>query len=146
MSYYFYTNHPYFRQSDQSLITDIETATQEEFQAITCYEKLARMAPKEVRNQILEIREDERKHLQVFQSIYSHLTGRQPSQPTQVICANSYREGLIAAFKDEQNSVDFYLEIADRAQDRAIREAFQRAALDEQNHAVWFSFFLMSQR
>ena len=47
------------------------------------------------------------------------------------------------AFKDEQETVDFYLDLADQTQDQSIKKVFQRAAADEQNHAVWFLYLLI---
>ena len=144
---YFYTYTPYyydddfFRQGDAQLINDIQKAINGEFSAIACYAELARMAPtEEERNQILEIREDERHHFETFSMIYTNLTGRQPSPQITEECANTYTRGLVASFKDEQETVDFYLDLGDKAQDMFIKETFRRAAADEQNHAVWFSF------
>ncbi|TWN08830.1 hypothetical protein CHCC14562_0001 [Bacillus licheniformis] len=34
------------------------------------------------------------------------------------------------------------MDLADRIQNQSIKKVFQRAAADEQNHAVWFLFFL----
>ncbi len=53
-------------------------------------------------------------------------------------CSNTYLEGLQHAFDDEQETVDFYNEIADKARNSNVERIFRRAALDEQNHAVWF--------
>jgi rubrerythrin len=61
-------------------------------------------------------------------------------------CPDEYGAGLLFAFKDEQNTVDFYLDIADKAADPVMREAFRRAAADEQSHAVWFQHFIMQRR
>ena len=59
------------------------------------------------------------------------------------ICPDSYAAGVEFAVQDEQVTVDFYLYVADGAADRTIRKAFWRAAADEQNHAVWFLFYLV---
>jgi len=45
------------------------------------------------------------------------------------------------ALQDEQKTVDFYMEIADDSTNQFIKDAFKRAAVDEQNHAVWFLYF-----
>jgi len=57
-------------------------------------------------------------------------------------CPASYRDGLIAAFKDEQATVDRYLKLADKAVPPSTGDPFRRAAADEQNHAVWLLYFL----
>ena len=63
------------RQQD-TLIRSLEKAINGEYSAIQCYEKLAKMAPNQKeRKQILEIREDEMKHFQVFSQLYINLTG-----------------------------------------------------------------------
>lgn len=132
------------RQQDQ-LIRQVEKAINGEYTAIQCYENLAALAPDErQRKQILEIRDDEIKHFQTFTRIYNSLTGRQP-QPkmTETCLFDSYAAGLEFAIEDEQETVDFYLEVADGAADRTIRKAFRRAVADEQNHAVWFLYFLV---
>ncbi len=144
---YFYDYGPHYNDyyrmpNDTQLVNDIQKAINAEYSAIACYEKLAKMAPtKDERNKILEIQEDEKRHLEEFSKIYTNLTGRQPSYKIIEECPNKYRAGIEFALKDEQEAVDFYLDIADKAQDPLIKERFRRAAADEQNHAVWFLFF-----
>ncbi|MFJ7850596.1 ferritin-like domain-containing protein [Peribacillus sp. NPDC097206] len=131
----------------QDLIHKLEQAINGEYSAIQCYEKLAKMAPNETeRKQILEIREDEMKHFQVFSQIYINLTGYQPTPKVTETCPDSYKAGLEFALMDEQKTVDFYLETADGAADRSVRKAFRRAAADEQNHAVWFLYYMVKNK
>ncbi|MBK5441663.1 hypothetical protein JFU13_01025 [Peribacillus sp. TH24] len=40
----------------------------------------------------------------------------------------------------------FYLGIADEVTNPSIKEAFRRAAADEQNHAVWFLYYLVNAK
>lgn len=133
----------YWRNTNNALlVADIQKAINGEYSAVQCYEKLAQMAPTDSeREQILEIRNDEIRHLEEFSRIYLNLTGRQPQPEMSEACAETYLEGIEASFKDEQETVDFYLDIADKAKDITIKKAFRRAAADEQNHAVWFLFF-----
>ncbi|MCM3587428.1 ferritin-like domain-containing protein [Mesobacillus maritimus] len=142
-----YTNDYLRVQNNTQLVRDIQKAINGEFSAMACYEKLAQMAPNQKeRNQILEIREDERRHFEEFTRIYTSLTGRQPTPKMTEECPNTYKRGLEAAFMDEQETVDFYLDIVDKAQDLTIKQAFHRASADEQNHAVWFLYFLTKNR
>ncbi len=128
------------------LVNAVQQAINGEFSAIACYKKLGQMAPtQEERTQIAEIRKDEKRHLETFSRIYTSLTGRQATPKMIEECQNKYRAGLEAAFKDEQKTVDFYLDIADMTQDRVIKEAFRRAAADEQNHATWFLFYIQKR-
>ncbi|PPA69473.1 rubrerythrin family protein [Jeotgalibacillus proteolyticus] len=102
---------------------------------------MAGLAPvQEESNRILEIQQDERRHFEEFSTIYMNLTGVQPTPQLNEGCHDTYRDALTFAFKDEQETVDFYLDLADRAQNPHIKQVFKRAAADEQNHAVWFLF------
>ncbi|MEK5645239.1 rubrerythrin family protein [Paenibacillus rhizosphaerae] len=141
---YYYT---WDYRAPASSIGDLEKAINGEYSAVACYERLAGAAPnEEERTQIMEIRKDEIRHYQTFAGLYTSLTGRQPAPVINEPCPSVYRDGLHFAFKDEQNTVDFYHEAADRASDPAVKQAFLRAAADEQNHAVWFLYFLTKQQ
>lgn len=136
----------YYRPStnpDAALAGDLVKAINGEFSAVTCYEQLAKLAPSEdARKRILEIRDDEARHLRFFEQAYRHLTG-QTHQPVQTeTCPKQYKEGLISSFLDEQETVDFYLKMSDRAHDSVLKDTLRRIAMDEQNHAVWFLFLL----
>jgi rubrerythrin len=140
--------HPYTNYNDAlnrqatKLVSDIEKAINGEYSAINCYAKLARLTSNEKeKNRILEIRADEIKHFQLFGQIYTSLTGRQHQAKVTEECPDVYIAGLEFALQDEQKTVDFYLEIADETTNQYIKESFQRAAADEQNHAVWFLYF-----
>ncbi|CQR45963.1 Rubrerythrin [Paraliobacillus sp. PM-2] len=131
------------RLSDFNLQKNIQKAIDGEYNAIICYETLANLSPlQDDRKRILDIRKDEKRHLNSFSTIYKDLTGKQPTYELKGDCQNTFKEGIIAAFEDEQETVDFYLDIADQTEDTAIKQTFQRAAADEQNHAVWFLSFL----
>ena len=95
---------------------------------------------KKKRKNYNEIRNDEIKHFHKFCAIYSLITD-QPAEPEIIEqCPNQYDEGLKFAIEDEQKTVDFYHEIADRANHPYIQQQFRRVAADEQNHAVWFLY------
>jgi len=139
--------YPYYAfpldQSAETFIQGVARAIDGEYTAIACYAQLAQQAPTaEERDRILEIREDERRHLNAFVSLYVALTGRQPTPAMNETCAASYRDGLVAAFKDEQETVDEYLTLADQAVPPSTGDPFRRAAADEQNHAVWLLYYL----
>lgn len=141
--------YPYYTRApqDESLINNIAKAINGEYSAVQCYEQLAKLAPSaEVRDQILEIRKDEIRHLNTFSQIYQSLTGKQPTPQISEECPDNFKEGILAAFKDEQKAVDSYLDIADSTQNPYIRRVFKRAAADEQNHAVWFLYYMMENR
>ncbi|WLR56842.1 ferritin-like domain-containing protein [Mesobacillus subterraneus] len=141
-----YPYYEHYRQN-QKLVNDLIKAINGEYSATQCYAKLAGMAPNaEQRDQINEILNDEKKHLQQFSQIYTTLTGKQPRPMLIEECGESYVAALEASFKDEQRTTDFYHEIADEAADPVIKEVFRRAAYDEQNHAVWFLYYLGKEK
>ncbi|MEK3886866.1 ferritin-like domain-containing protein [Bacillus sp. FSL K6-3431] len=128
------------------IVTDIIKAINGEYRAIHCYEQLANQAPNNlIKNKILEIRDDEIRHYHMFSNIYTSLTGKQPSPQLTEQCPNNFRSGVLAAFKDEQETVDFYHEIARKTNDMFIKDTFLQASADEQNHAVWFLYFMNHQ-
>jgi len=62
------------------MINDISKAINGEYTAIYCYELLANQAPNdEIKNRILEIRNDEIRHYETFWYLYISLTGKQPT-------------------------------------------------------------------
>ncbi|NKE06050.1 MULTISPECIES: ferritin-like domain-containing protein [Mesobacillus] len=141
-----YPYYDHYRQN-QKLISDLIKAINGEYSATRCYEKLAGLAPDaEQRDQIKEILDDEKRHLRQFTQIYTTLTGKQPQLQMTEKCSETYRQGLEASFKDEQKTTDFYHEIADDATDPVIKEVFRRAAFDEQNHAVWFLYYIGKEK
>ena len=125
--------YDWYRQNDK-LISDIEKAINGEYSAISCYAKLANMAPNQVeQKQILEIRNDEIKHFHNFVQIYTNLTGRQPKPQITEDCPNTYLQGLEFAIQDEQKDVH-------------LKELLRRIAADEQNHAVWFLYYFVKSK
>jgi rubrerythrin len=125
-----------------NFMNDLIKSINGEYSAICCYERLAKHAPSsEERKRILEIRNDEIRHYEAFANIYLTLTGRKPEPEITETCPGEYRKGLAEAFKDEQETVDFYNEVADETLEPWIKDQFRRFAADEQNHAVWFSYF-----
>nr|WP_225942042.1 ferritin-like domain-containing protein [Sporosarcina limicola] len=114
-----------------------------EYNAIYCYGILANQAPNaKIKNRILEIRNDEIRHYETFWHIYISLTGNQPSPQITKECPTDYKSGVLAAFIDEQETVDFYHEIARKTNNPVINAAFTQASADEQNHAVWYLYFM----
>lgn len=145
MDFYAYDSmDPHYHDT---LVPDIEKAINGEYSAIACYQKLIGAAPSNEEKEVIgEIRKDEIKHFREFCRIYTTITGGTFRPRIIEECPADYQEGLRAAFKDEQETVDFYREIADKAKDPFIRKPFRRAAADEQHHAVWFSFFYFNHR
>ncbi|WP_345741790.1 ferritin-like domain-containing protein [Priestia flexa] len=72
--------HDFYRNtSDTKLLSAIQKAINAEYSAVSCYEKLAKLAPtKEERNKIREIQKDEKRHLEEFTRIYIALAEDSP--------------------------------------------------------------------
>ena len=129
--------------TNDKLILDLTNAINGEFNAIRFYEHLAQLAPNEtVRNRILEIRRDEMRHYQGFSHTYIQLTGQQPSPKITEPLPTNFKSGISTAFKDEQEAVEFYHRVARESNIPYISNQFRSNASDEQNHAVWFLFFI----
>jgi rubrerythrin len=136
----------HFLAINQTFFIGIEELTKVlngEHSAIYCYEQLANQAPNAViKNKILEIRNDEIRHFNMFSQIYTWLTGKQPNPQIIEECQKDFREGVSAAFNAEQETVDFYHGIARKTDNPVIKDLFTQAAADEQNHAVWFMYLM----
>ncbi|MGG4039920.1 ferritin family protein [Heyndrickxia ginsengihumi] len=132
-----------FSTTESEIINDISIAINGEYQAIYCYEQLKRQTKNsEIMNQINEIQNDELRHYQMFSNLYTLLTGQHYSPQIIGKCPPNFQNGVLAAFKDEQKTVDFYNEVARKTDNSSIKETFLQASVDEQNHAVWFLYFL----
>lgn len=145
--YYDY-RYPFSRQGFRNtLADDVLKAINGEFNAIQCYNKLVKIVPTEKEKEVIgEIISDENNHLEKFTQIYYNLTGRQPEISKTNDCPRGAKEIFDFAFEDEQKTTEFYLDIADQFDDPKVKEVFTRASADEQNHAVWFLYFLTKTR
>ena len=129
--------------ANMKVLNDMLKVINDEYTAIACYELLANQAHNaEIKKRILEIRNDEIRHYQTFWNLYISLTGKQPTPQLTKQCPADYKSGILAAFIDEQETVDFYHELARNANNPVIKDAFMKASADEQNHAVWFLYFM----
>jgi rubrerythrin len=69
----------FLRATDAALINVIGKAINGEYSGLPAMKNVAKTAPNEdTRTKILEIRNDEIRHFQVFSKIYTILTGRNP--------------------------------------------------------------------
>ncbi|MGP7817656.1 ferritin family protein [Niallia sp. 01092] len=140
MYYPYYDNN---QRKTNELALNIAKAIDGEYSAIACYKEIENLAKNKTDKKIIhEIRNDEKKHFQTFSQLYTQLTGQQHTPKITEPCPKMYKEALDFAFHDEQEAVDFYLDIAYQSNNPLIKEAFTRAAMDEQNHAVWFLYLL----
>lgn len=144
---FYYETNEYMLRQQTKMVSNLEKAINGEYSAIQCYAKLAEMAPSDMaKERIREIRNDEKRHLKVFSQLYTSLTGNQPKPQITEECPDTYKKGLDFAFKDEQEAVDTYLTAADAATNWYVKDAFRRAAADEQHHAVWFHYLMTTTK
>ncbi|KUP03902.1 hypothetical protein Q75_17335 [Bacillus coahuilensis p1.1.43] len=130
------------KKSKHQLVERLEIAINGEFSAIDCYSKLIRKAPTQHDKKVLrEIIEDEKRHLEEFKTIYYGVTGRWPKPKIIESCPKNYVDAIEAAFQDEQMTVDSYLDLSSNLYNKESN-LVKRAAMDEQNHAVWFLYLL----
>lgn len=129
--------------TDTKILNDILKAIDGEYTAIACYEILASQAPNaDIKKRILEIRNDEIRHYETFWYLYFSLTDKKPTPKMTKQCSPDYKAGVLAAFIDEQETVDFYHKIARSTDNPIIKNVFTNTSADEQNHAVWYLYFL----
>lgn len=129
--------------TDTKILDDIAKAIDGEYTAIACYEILANQAPNdEIKNRILEIRKDEIRHYETFWYLYLSLTDKKPTPKITKQCPADYKTGVIAAFIDEQEAVEFYHKVARSTDNPIIKSVFTQTSADEQNHAVWNLYFI----
>lgn len=131
----------HMRQTD--LLSKISNAIDGEYSAIACYQKLKNLAPTKKEKTVLnEIRKDEIRHFNTFSNLYTQLTGKKHTPHISEHCPDDYSKGIDFAFNDEQQTVDMYLDIAYQTDNIKLKDEFLRAVHDEQNHAVWFLYFM----
>jgi rubrerythrin len=107
-----------YPDTKRNFMNDLIKSINGEYSAIFCYASLAKHAPSsEEQKRILEIKNDEIRHFKTFANIYLTLTGRNPEPQITERCSQDYCKGLAEAFKDEQETVDFYHEVADEVTD-----------------------------
>lgn len=128
---------------ESSMIHNLEEAINGEYNTIYCYEHLADLAPSdEIKKRIMEIRSDEVRHYEMFWDVYYSLTGKEFQPEITKKCSTSYSAGVLAAFLDEQKTTEFYHRAMREASATEAKKAFDSAAKDEQNHAVWYLYYL----
>ena len=126
-----------------SIINDLMKAINGEYNAICMYEHLAKLAPnQEVCERILEIRQDEIRHYLSFSQLFTCLTGQTPTPQLSEEVPENFVDGIYSAFFDEQQSTEFYHEIARNSYIPMVSQTFLTNAADEQTHAVWFLFYI----
>ncbi len=105
---------------------------------IAYYTALAELAPDDhAKDMILHFRDDEEKHLNAFEMLFTRMTGRRPNLPApEKPEISSFEEGLGQAFSDEMGAYELYRNIILANPTPFVREIFFEAMTDENEHAI----------
>ncbi|MEI7024123.1 ferritin-like domain-containing protein [Paenibacillus sp. y28] len=109
------------------------------------YDYLISVAPSEEEKEIIRgIRDDERKHNQMFRSIYQHYTGQTITAPAHVEFQKpkSYMDGIRRAFFGELSAVERYRNIRAGLPDRYYRDMVFEILTDEIKHASKYNYLM----
>jgi rubrerythrin len=141
----YYTCPPFNFPPCPNIVEALEKAMRGESDAIKFYGRLSSMAPDNFQKGVIsKIREDEEKHLNNFQTVYCIHTGHPYILPeSSVNPAGTYQDGLMKAFKDEQEAYEFYKTVFFCYNDQTIKCVFLDALMDEAEHARWFNNLLI---
>lgn len=123
----------------------IKQAVQGERNDELMYEELIRLAPTKYEQDIIaSIRDDERKHNQMFRLIYQQLTGQTipPSGNEPYEKIQSYILGLINALFGELAAVEKYRTIWASLPVGGYRDTVLGIIMDEQKHASKYNFLI----
>lgn len=133
-----------YKTLDQALML-IYNAVQGEKEDELFYNYLIGIAPtQEEKNIIMSIRDDEKKHNQMFRKIYQNFTGQQIPQPREVnfVKPNSYIEGIKEALFGELGAVERYRDIRAGLPTQYYRDAVFEILTDELKHATKYNYIL----
>lgn len=133
-----------YKTLEQALML-IYNAVQGEKEDELFYNYLVGIAPtQEEKNIIMSIRDDEKKHNQMFRKIYQDFTGQQIPQPREVnfMRPSSYIDGIKQALFGELGAVERYRDIRAGLPTRYYRDAVFEILTDELKHADKYNYIL----
>ncbi|MBM7869984.1 rubrerythrin [Clostridium pascui] len=113
------------------------------------YNYLISIAPtEEARNILTTIRNDERRHNQMFRGIYFRLTSRRlsPSQPSGFERPTSYCDGIKRALLSELDTIQKYRQIVFAIQDRVQLNMLSEIISDELRHGSLYNLLYSDAR
>ncbi|EFM11164.1 conserved hypothetical protein [Paenibacillus curdlanolyticus YK9] len=142
---YGYWREPISYKSLQEALALVKQAVQGEREDELFYDYLISVAPtKEERDMITSIRNDERKHNQMFRHIYKDLTGQDIVTPQNVAFdkPQSYIDGIKKAFFGELSAVERYRDIRAGMPSRYYRDMVFEILTDEQKHAAKYTYIM----
>ncbi|REE68044.1 rubrerythrin [Paenibacillus taihuensis] len=149
-SYYYSPMDRYWREmtykSLPEALTLIKQSVEGEREDELFYDYLISVAPTKEEQQIIaSIRDDERKHNQMFRQIYHDLTGQTlpASQAAAFEKPASYLAGVKKAFFGELGAVERYRDIRAGLPSRYHRDMVFEIITDEQKHADKYNYIMI---
>jgi rubrerythrin len=130
----------------QRVLEEIRDSIRDEREDEMFYGHLARLAPSRQQRQIIEdIRDDERRHGNLFRRMYKDLTNReaQVSEEFDVKRPKSYLLGLKKALFGELKAVEKYRKIRRAMKGHPYRDILFDIITDEMKHASKFNYLIM---
>lgn len=126
---------------NQQVFEAILVGLEREASAIDFYSRLANVAPNQKnKNDILQVAEDKKVHLQKFKELYITLTGKQPEYQINKVTFQTYRGGLQKAYETEVEAYEEYRNGCLSIQHSLVRDVFLRVLAKEKEHATRFGY------
>lgn len=143
----YYTRQPQYYKSFQDALRLVKDAIQGEREDELFYDYLISVAPtKEEKNIIQTIRDDERKHNQMFRKIYRDFTGQevQVQEDVDFQKPKSYLDGIKKALFGELAAMERYRDIRAGLPNRYYRDMVFEILTDELKHADKYNYILIA--
>lgn len=133
--------------TNDELILDLITACNKELKSIHLNDYLLSLLPEEeIKQPLLEMKQDDMRHLESISTCYTYLTGITFKEELNEAFSSTLQEGFIMLLKEKQATIHFYQEIARKSKNPSISSVFRSTALEEQHHTTWLLFFIFSQK
>ena len=133
----------------QQALASIKQSVQGERNDELFYEELIRLAPTQEQKQIItSIRDDERKHNQMFRYIYRSFTGQEITgvSSEQYYKPKTYLDGIQHALFGELSAVERYRDIWKALPAGPYRDMLFEIILDELKHASKYNYLFTLNR
>lgn len=137
---------PVWATSTQEALQLMKDSVQGERNDELFYDQLIRLAPDQGQVDVItSIRNDERKHNQMFRQMYREITGQAVTGVSNEVPeqADSYFSGLQKAFQGELSAVEKYRKIWFGLPYGVYKDTLYGIILDEQKHAAKYNNLLI---
>lgn len=133
--------------TNDELIVDLITALTKELKCIQMTDYLLSLLPEEeIKQQLLEMKADDMRHLETISTCYTYLTGLIFKEELNKAFSSTLQEGFIVLLKEKQATIHFYQEVARKSKNPSINSVFGSTAVEEQHHTTWLLIFIFNQQ